>query len=102
MVGDVASRHRRFALHAVTYAGVAMPGATMDCWQDARGHRQWSARIVTRSCPEVASGELAGHTADGRPMSGHALMADRLAGPGGRRETIVVFHGAGILHGLVD
>jgi hypothetical protein len=56
-VVDVASRHRRFALHAVTYAGVAMPGATMDCWQDARGQARWSARVVTRSCPAVAAGK---------------------------------------------
>src|SRR6266542_4425896 len=99
-VVDVAARHRRFALHDVTYDGVAMPGATVDCWQDARGQGQWSARVVTRSCPAVVAGELAGHTADGRAISGDVVIADRLVGPGGRRETLVVFHGSGILHGL--
>jgi hypothetical protein len=102
MVVDVVSRHRRFALHRVTYAGVGMPAATIDCWQDPGGQRQWSARIVTRSCPEIPSGELAGETADGRRISGLALIADRLIGPGGRRDTLVVFHGTGILHGFID
>jgi hypothetical protein len=90
-------RHTRFALHDVTFAGVALPGATMDCWQDSRGQPQWSARVVTRSCPDLENGELTGHTKDGRAISGHVLVADRQVGPGGRRETLIVFHGDGVL-----
>jgi hypothetical protein len=47
-------------------------------------------------------GELAGRTADGRAISGHALVAGRQVGAGGRRETLVEFHGSGDLHGLAQ
>ncbi len=97
---SVALRHHRFALHDVTFAGVSLPGATMDCWDDPDGRRQWLARVVTRVCPEVEDGELSGHIADGRTVSGHALIADQQVGPHGRREILVVFHGAGPLHGF--
>jgi hypothetical protein len=93
----MAPRHTRFALHDVTYAGVPLPGATMDCWEDAQGQPQWSARVVTRSCPTDEDGQLTGQTKDGRSISGHVLVADRQIGPGGRRETLIVFHGNGIL-----
>jgi hypothetical protein len=86
----------------VTFAGAAMPGATIDCWDDVRGQPQWSARVVTRSLPDIEEGELAGETAGGRVISGHVLVADRQVGPGGRRETLVVFHGSGALQGLED
>jgi hypothetical protein len=99
-VGAMALNHERFALLGVTFAGVALPSATMDCWEDARGQPQWLARVLTRSLPSVEDGELSGHTADGRILSGHALVADQQIGPGGRRETLVVFHGTGTLHGL--
>jgi hypothetical protein len=92
--------NRRFALRGVTYDGVAMPGATVDCWQDAQGRSQWSARLVTRSTPAVAAGELAGQTIDGRAISGHVVMADHTTPPGSRRETLVVFYGSGSLHEL--
>jgi hypothetical protein len=84
----------------VTFAGVSLPGATLDCWEDTRGQPQWLARVLTRSCPVVDDGELSGHTADGRRLSGHVLVADLQVGPGGRRETLVVFHGSGTLHGF--
>ncbi len=100
--GDVAPRHLRFALRDVTFAGVAVPGATMDCWQDANGQAQWSVRVVTRSMPPVDDGELVGRTADGRIVSGHVLVADRQVGLSGRREMLVVFHGSGHLSGLED
>ncbi len=100
--GDVAPRHRRFALRSVTFAGVTMPGATIDCWQDEQGRAVWSARVVTRSSPTVDNGELAGQMADGRLISGQALIADRQIGPGGRRETLIVFHGSGELQGIDD
>lgn len=91
------SKHTRFALHDVTFAGVALPGATVDCWSDALGQPQWSARVVARSCPADEAGQLTGQTKDGRALSGHVLVADRQIGPGGRRETLVVFHGTGVL-----
>jgi hypothetical protein len=100
--GIVARRHRRFALTDVTFAGGSLPGATMDCWEDDSGHAQWSARVVTRTGPILDEGELAGKTADGRLLSGHVLVADRQIGAGGRRETLVEFHGSGDLQGLSD
>jgi hypothetical protein len=96
----VTLRHQRFALLDVTFAGVALPSATLDCWQDSRGQPQWLARVLTRLCPIVQDGELSGRIADGRALSGHALVADQQVGPGSRRETLVVFHGAGTLRGL--
>jgi hypothetical protein len=98
----VTTRHERIALREVTFGGLALPGATIDRWQDDRGHARWSARLVTRPGPMVDEGELAGRTIDGRLVSGHALVADRQVGPGGRREILVVFHGSGDLHGLGD
>jgi len=96
----VTLRHQRFALFDATFAGVSLPGATMDCWQDSRGQPQWVARVLTRLCPVVEDGELSGHTADGRALSGHALVADQQVGPSSRRETLIVFHGSGTLHGF--
>lgn len=72
----------------------------MDCWEDSHGHPQWLARVLTRSRSQVADGELSGQTADGRTLSGHALVADQQVGPGGSRETLIVFHGSGTLHVL--
>ena len=100
--GAVSNRHQRFALLDVTFGGISLPGATMDCWEDGQGHAWWSARIVTRVGPEVDEGELTGRTADGRALSGHAIVADRQVGAGGRRETLVELHGSGELHGLVE
>ena len=99
--GDVTTRHVRFALHDVTFGGVSLPGATVDCWDDSEGHSRWSARIVTRVGPALDEGELTGRTADGRSLSGHAVVADRQVGAGGRRETLVELHGSGELAGLV-
>jgi hypothetical protein len=95
----VAPRYRRFALHDVTFAGLAMPGATIDCWEDAEGHPCWGARVVTRSSPAVDEGELRGLAADGRVVSGHVRVTGRQDGEIGRRETVVVFSGSGTLHG---
>ena len=99
---DVTTRHRRFAIHDVTFGGVSLPGATVDCWDDSDGHSRWSARIVTRVGPALDEGELTGRMADGRSLSGHAIVADRQVGAGGRRETLVELHGSGELLGLVD
>jgi len=100
MVEGVARRHQRFALRDVTFAGLSLPGATMDRWEDAEGRAQWSARVVARFGPLPDEGELVGRTADGRILTGHVHIGDRQMGPGGRRETLVEFHGSGDLHGL--
>jgi hypothetical protein len=99
---DVTSHHRRFALLDVTFGGVSLPGATVDCWDDSKGRSHWSARIVTRIGPALDEGELTGRTADGRSLTGHAIVADRQIGAGGRRETLVELHGSGDLQGLGD
>lgn len=91
------TRHQRFAIHDVTFNGTSMPGATIDEWRDVAGNDQWSARLVARLGPVLDEGELAGTTADGRLMTGHALVADRQVGPGGRRDLLIVFHGSGAL-----
>jgi hypothetical protein len=96
----VTQRHRRFALLDVTFAGAPLPSATVDCWQDTRGEPQWQARVLTRTGPMAETGELSGRMADGRILSGNALVADQQVGPGSRRETLVVFHGSGTLRGL--
>jgi hypothetical protein len=96
----VTTRHLRFAIHDVTFGGVSLPGATVDCWDDDRGSSRWSARIVTRVGPAIDEGELTGRMADGRELSGHAVVADRQVGAGGRRETLVELHGSGELRGL--
>jgi FtsP/CotA-like multicopper oxidase with cupredoxin domain len=98
----VARRHLRFALKQVTFAGLSMPGATLDCWDDDNGRSQWSARVVTRSNPEADEGEFVGVMADGRVVTGHVTVGGRQIGPGGRRETLVEFHGSGDLHGLEE
>jgi hypothetical protein len=96
----VTQRHQRFALLDVTFGGVALPSATVDCWQDTRGESQWQARVLTKTGPMLEAGELSGRTADGRILTGQALVADQQVGPGSRRETLVVFHGSGALRGL--
>lgn len=98
----MARRHQRFALLDVTFEGASLPSATIDCWEDAAGNTQWSARVVTRTGPSLDEGELCGRTADGRSITGHVLVAGRQVGAGGRRETLVEFHGSGDLHGLAD
>ncbi len=98
----MARRHRRFALLDVTFEGASLPSATIDCWEDSTGHAQWSARVVTRTGPILDEGELAGRTADGRTITGHVLVAGRQVGAGGRRETLIEFHGSGDLHGLAN
>ena len=94
------TRHVRFAIHDVTFGGVGLPGATVDCWDDAAGASHWSARIVTRTCPAFDEGELTGRMADGRCLRGNAIVAERQVGAGSRRETLIELHGSGELHGL--
>ena len=96
------ARHRRFALRDVTFEGVAVTGATVDTWDAEDGTAQWSARLVTRTELPAEEGELAGRTQDGQWLSGHVLIADRHSGPGGRRDVLVIFHGAGALRTVPD
>ena len=82
----------------MTFEGLPLPGATVDSWNDEMGRPQWSARLLCRTGPAADEGELAGRTMDGRLLTGHALVAGREHGAGGRRETLVLFHGSGSLH----
>jgi hypothetical protein len=59
---SVARRHQCFALRDVRFAGVHLPGATMDCWEDDEGRAHWSARVVMRLGLVLDEGELAGRT----------------------------------------
>jgi hypothetical protein len=97
----VTTKHVRFAIHDVTFGGIGLPGATVDCWDDSEGQSRWSARIVTRVGPALEEGQLTGRMADGRSLSGYAVVANRQVGAGGRRETLVELHGSGALNGLV-
>jgi hypothetical protein len=96
----MAPRLRRLALRGVTYAGVPMPGATLDYWEDAQGPARWSVRLRTRMCPALDGGELAGETSSGQSVSGQVVIVDRQAGEAGRRDIVVVFRGVGLLDGL--
>ena len=94
------TRHQRFPLHDVTFAGLPIAGATMDLWQDDQLRLRWTARVVVRTAPTVDAGELTGWTREGRQLTGQVVIADRQMGPGGRREMLVEFHGVGVLQGL--
>ena len=96
----MAAKHRRFALHDVTFAGVSLPSATIDCWEDTQGRPQWVARVLVKSRSQIEDGELSGQTADGRTLTGQASVADQQVGPGGLKHTLIVFHGTGTLHGF--
>jgi len=91
------TKHRRFALLEVTYAGAAVPNATIDCWEDDLGRIQWSARALVTSAGLPDSGRLTGHTKDGTVVSGEVLVANHQMGPGGPRQTLVEFRGTGEL-----
>ena len=91
-------QHTRLALREVTFEGLVLPGATLDRWQDDHGRTQWSVRVVTRS-PTLPgeAGELLGRTPDGRIVRGQVVVAERQLAEGGRRETLIAFHGSGEL-----
>ena len=97
------SRHRRFALLDVTFAGIALPSATVDLWEDDGGVSRWSVRALMPQAQEAESGLLTGRTKDGRQLSGEVEVANRQAGPGGPRgQTLVELHGTAMLVGLED
>jgi hypothetical protein len=91
----VARRHQRFALRDVTFAGMLLPGATMDCREDDEGRAPLSARVAMRLGLVPDEGQLADRTVDGRVVTGHPVVADRQIGAGGRRANLVEFHGLG-------
>jgi hypothetical protein len=91
------TKHRRFALLEVTYAGAPVPNATMDCWEDDLGRIQWSARALVTTAGLPDSGRLTGRTKEGRIVSGEVLVANHQMGPGGPRQTLVEFRGTGEL-----
>ena len=98
----VTTKHVRFAIHDVTFGGDRVCQARRStAGTTARGKSRWSARIVTRVGPAIDEGELTGRMADGRSLSGYAVVANRQVGAGGRRETLVELHGSGALNGLV-
>lgn len=95
------TRHLRFALLDVTFAGAPLPSATMDVWQDDNGVARWSARALMPAGQAAESGRLVGRTKDGRHLSGDVDIANRQTGPGGPRgQTLVELHGSGPLEGL--
>jgi hypothetical protein len=95
--------HRRFALLDVTFAGVALPSATMDIWTADTGIDHWSARALLPPGSAVESGRLSGKLKDGRIVSGNVTVANRQAGPAGPRgQTLVELHGSGALEGIDD
>jgi hypothetical protein len=94
----VPSSHRRFPLLDVTFAGVALPSATMDLWDDDSGVTRWSARALMPALQVAERGRLTGRTKDGRYFSGEVEVANRQMGPGGPRgQTLVELHGSGPL-----
>jgi hypothetical protein len=83
------------------FAGVALPGATVDLWQDDTGVARWSVRALMPGAQAAESGRLTGRTKDGRTLSGEVAVANRQMGPGGPRgQTLVELHGSGPLEGL--
>jgi hypothetical protein len=95
---SVPSSHRRFPLLDVTFAGVALPSATMDLWDDDSGVTRWSARALMPALQVAERGRLTGRTKDGRYFSGEVDVANRQMGPGGPRgQTLVELHGSGPL-----
>jgi hypothetical protein len=88
---------RRFALRGVVIAGVALPNATLDCWEDVHGGTHWSVRVLAR--PPLANGRFAGLTPDGRLVSGDVRVVGEMAGPG-RMNTLFELLGLGPLDSL--
>jgi hypothetical protein len=98
---SVPTRHLRFALLDVTFAGAPLPSATMDVWEDDGGVARWSARALMPAAQVAESGRLSGRTKDGRIVSGDVDVKNRQMGPGGPRgQTLVELHGSGPLEGL--
>ena len=99
----MATKHLRFALLEVTFAGAPLPSATMDLWTDDSGTTRWSARALMPVTQQAEAGRLSGKLKDGRLISGEVEVKNRQMGPGGPRgQTLVELHGSGELEGLVE
>ena len=99
--GAVATKHLRFALLEVSFAGAPLPSATMDLWTDDSGVTRWSARALMPVTQQAEAGRLSGKLKDGRVVAGEVEVANRQMGPGGPRgQTLVELHGSGDLEGL--
>jgi hypothetical protein len=98
----VATKHLRFPLLDVSFAGAPLPSATMDLWTDDAGVTRWSARALMPVSQQAEAGRLSGKLKDGREISGEVEVKNRQMGPGGPRgQTLVELHGSGDLEGLV-
>ena len=91
------SQHRRFELLDVVLAGQPIGRCTIDEWQDERGNRQWTARVLMPSDHGSTAGELVGRTREGGFLTGPATFAADQVGPGGSRTVLVELHGTGPL-----
>jgi hypothetical protein len=97
----VATKHQRFALLDVTFAGAPLPSATLDLWTDDSGVTRWSARALMPVTQLAEAGRLSGKLKDGRAIAGEVELANRQMGPGGPRgQTLVELHGSGDLEGI--
>jgi hypothetical protein len=78
-------------------AGQPIGRCTIDEWQDARGDRQWTARVLMARDHGPTTGELVGRTREGGYLAGPATFAADHVGPGGARTVLVELHGTGPL-----
>ncbi len=95
----MAPKHIRFVLVEATLDGKPVPNATVDWWEDDRGHRRWSIRALIPAGPLAEQGRLAGKTKDGRDVSGAVTVGIQQEGPRGRAHRLVEFNGSGELEG---
>jgi hypothetical protein len=98
----VVSQHRRFELLDVVLDGEPIGRCTIDEWQDERGDRQWTARVVMARDHGSTAGQLVGRTREGGFLSGPATFAADQVGPGGMKTVIVELHGTGPLVPTTD
>ena len=91
------SQHRRFELLDVELAGEPIGRCTIDEWQDERGYRQWTARVLMAREHASTPGELVGRTREGTFLAGPAMFAAHQEGPRGARTVLVELYGTGPL-----
>ena len=96
------SQHRRFELLDVLLGGEPIGRCTIDEWQDERGDRQWTARVLMARDHTSAAGELVGRTREGEFLAGPAMFAAHQDGPRGARTVLVELHGTGPLVQTTD
>jgi hypothetical protein len=93
----VVRRHQRFELLQVTLCDTPIGNATIDAWEDDRGTRQWSARVLMKTGHGSIDGPLTGTTRDGRVLAGVVHVGGDEQGPQGARTVLVELHGQGPL-----